>query len=65
MCLAKVLVAQAGGDSQEIGDVVGVEDDGATLTVTTLFGEEHAFPDMKIERVDLPAGMIFVVEGRR
>ncbi len=65
MCLAKVMVSKSTGDNLEFADVVDVADNGQTLTIATLFGEEFSFDGMVIARVDLQSGKIFVVEGQR
>lgn len=57
MCLGTVVVSRETLPSLEIRDVTTVSFAGSAALVTTLFGEEHSFAGVSIQRIDLQKGV--------
>ncbi len=64
MCLGTVVVTRPALPSLEVRDVTSISFTGSAVLVTTLFGEEHSFAGVSIQRIDLQKGVnISLVEG--
>lgn len=64
MCLGTVVVTRLASPPVEVRDVTSISFADSAALVTTLFGEEHSFAGVSIQRIDLQKGVnISLVEG--
>ncbi len=62
MCLGTVVVANNARPAVEVADVAQITFEGPNAFVTTLFGEEHEFAGVTIQRVDMQRGVIITLQ---